>query len=131
MSYSCTSRTQTKEVHQENELTIMTFKKELHDFGKIASGKSVSNVFAFSNTGDSPLLIKEVTTSCGCTVPKWTKDVIKPNKSGEIKIVYDANYPGRFNKTITVFYNGKHSPKTLTIKGEVIYSETNEEANIK
>lgn len=126
MSYSCTSRTQIKEVHKENELTIMTFKKELHDFGKIPSKESVSNVFEFSNTGDSPLLIKEVTTSCGCTVPKWTKEVIKPNKSGEIKIVYDAKYPGRFNKTITVVYNGKDSPQQLTIKGEVTYPEEEE-----
>ncbi|WP_394368018.1 DUF1573 domain-containing protein [Flavobacterium undicola] len=72
-----------------------------------------------------PLLIKDVNTSCGCTVPEWYKGIIKPNKNGEIKIVYDAKYPGRFNKTITVFYNGKDSPINLTIKGEVPYPKKN------
>lgn len=119
--FSCISRTQTKEVLKEDELTNIAFKKEVFDFGKIPAGKSVSTVFEFSNTGESPLLIKDVTTSCGCTVPEWTKDIIEPNENGEIKILYDAKYPGRFNKTITVFHNGENSPQELTIKGEVPY----------
>lgn len=101
----------------------MTFKQNEHDFGNISSKKSVSTLFEFSNAGEMPLLIKEVKTSCGCTVPEWSKEIIQSNESGEIKILYDAKYPGRFNKTITVFYNGKNSPQVLTIKGEVPYPE--------
>ena len=56
-------------------------------------------------------------------MPVWPKEIIEPNESGEIKIVYDAKYPGRFNKTITVVYNGKDSAIELTIKGEVSYPE--------
>lgn len=118
---SCMSRTQTKEDITDSELTSITFKQKEHDFGKIPAGKSVSTVFEFSNAGESPLLIKEVTTSCGCTIPEWPKDIIEPNENEEIKILYDAKYPGRFNKTITVVYNGKNSPQVLTIKGEVPY----------
>jgi hypothetical protein len=102
-------------------LTNITFKQKTYNFGKIPVEKSVSTVFEFSNTGKKTLLIKEVSTSCGCTVPKWSKEKIAPNETGEVSIVYDAKYPGRFNKTIIVVYNGKDSPIKLTIKGEVPY----------
>lgn len=120
---SCISITQEKEGAIYDELTNIDFKKEKIDFGEILADKSVSTIFEFSNTGESSLLIKEVTTSCGCTVPEWPKGIIKPHESGEIKIVYDAKYPGRFNKTITVVYNGRKSPQQLIIKGEVAYPE--------
>jgi len=47
------------------------------------------------------------------------KLTVKPGKSGEIQITYDTSQLGFFNKTITVFYNGKDSPQTLTIKGRM------------
>ncbi|QTD38549.1 DUF1573 domain-containing protein [Polaribacter batillariae] len=55
------------------------------------------------------------------TIPEYPKGIIKPSERGEIKVVYDTKYPGRFNKTIAVFYNSKGSPKILTIKGEIPY----------
>lgn len=128
---SCISKTYEKDDVAGDELANITFKKRVHNFGNIPSGKAVSTLFKFSNTGKTPLLIKEVTTSCGCTVPEWPKEIIEPNNSGEIKIVYDVKSPGRFNKAITVFYNGKNSPQILSIKGEVIYPKTDEETNFK
>lgn len=118
---SCVSKNQTEEGFVTDELTNMTFKKEIYNFGEIPMGKSVSTLFRFLNTGKNPLLVKDVTTSCGCTVPEWSKGIIKPNESGEIKIVYDAKYPGYFNKTIMVVYNGKNSPQQLIIEGKVPY----------
>ncbi|MFC5683650.1 DUF1573 domain-containing protein [Flavobacterium sp. MAHUQ-51] len=120
--YSCNTKA------SKSENTTIKFEKLLHNFNKTPMGKSVSTLFKFSNTGESPLLIKEVTTACGCTVPEWSKEIIEPNENGEIKIVYDAKYPGLFNKTITVSYNGKDSPQVLTIKGEVSYPEEKENA---
>ncbi len=105
------------------ENTTISFKKEVHDFGEIPQKKEVSTIFVFINTGEEPLLIQEVKSTCGCTVPEYPKEMIKPSDKGEIKVIYDANLPGRFNKKISVFYNGKDSPKTLTIKGEVPYSK--------
>jgi hypothetical protein len=75
----------------------------------------------FSNTGDTPLVIQNVKTSCGCTVPEWPKNPLKSGKSSEISINYDTTHPGMFNKTITVFYNGENSPIVLSIKGKVAY----------
>lgn len=103
------------------ENTTISFKKEFHDFGEIAQKKEVSTTFIFSNRGEEPLFIQAVKSTCGCTVPEYSKEMIKPSDKGEIKVVYDAKLPGRFNKTITVYFNGKDSPKTLTIKGEVPY----------
>ncbi|WP_301401839.1 DUF1573 domain-containing protein [Polaribacter huanghezhanensis] len=67
--------------------------------------------------------LDEVITTCGCTVPVWSKETIKPSKKGAIKVTYDSKESGRFHKTITVYFNGKNSPLELKIKGRVAYPE--------
>lgn len=119
-SISCMSRTDEK-TDDEVKLTNIGFKQKEYNFGKIPLGVGVTTLFKFSNTGEQPLLIRKVTSSCGCTVPEWSRGVIKPEESGEIKISYDAKYPGKFDKTIWVVYNGKNSPLELKITGEVPY----------
>jgi hypothetical protein len=110
------------DVKKENiKNTTISFEISQYDFGEILPDKSVSVIFSFSNTGENPLLIQDVKTSCGCTVPIWEKGIIQPNEIGELKVDFDAKMIGRFNKTITVFYNGYDSPKRLFIKGEVDY----------
>lgn len=99
------------------------FSNEKHDFGKIAYKKEVAFSYEFSNPGETMLIINEVKTSCGCTVPEWSKSPIRPGEKGLIKIKYDASYPGVFHKSIEVFYNGTGSPDSLEIKGEVEYPE--------
>lgn len=95
------------------------FKRISHDFGKIAFRKEAVCSFEFSNTGKSQLVIYDVKTSCGCTVPKWTKEPIRSGRTGKIDVLYDASFPGVFHKTIEVFYNGPGSPTKLEIEGEV------------
>lgn len=102
---------------------VIDFSKAEQDFGSIPYQKEASCSFQFSNPGETPLLILDVKTSCGCTVPEWTKKPVKPGSSGKIKIKYDADFPGVFHKTIKVYYNGKDSPKELSIKGEVAYPD--------
>ncbi len=101
-----------------NNATI-TFKNPEYDFGELELNGNGNYSFVFNNTGDTPLFIQDVKTSCGCTVPQWPSKPIKPGRSSEIKINYDTKHTGRFHKTITVYYNGKDSPITLTIKGIV------------
>lgn len=101
----------------------ISFTELTHDFGILTYKKEAECVFEFSNPGKTPLVIYEVKTSCGCTVPEWTRKPIKPNCKGAIKIKYDADFPGVFNKTISVYYNGKNSPNTLRIHGQVNYPE--------
>ncbi len=96
-----------------------SFAETEYDFGVLAYKKPAQHRFAVKKSGASPLIISNVETSCGCTVPEWTKKPIKPGKEGEINITYESDFPGVFRKTITVFYNGTNSPDTLLIKGEV------------
>ena len=106
-----------------NNDAVIKFDKEKYDFGKISYKKEAICTFEFSNSKNSSLIIYDVKTSCGCTVPEWTKDPIRIGKKGELKIKYDAAYPGMFHKTIEVFYNGPDSPAILEIKGEVDYPD--------
>ena len=99
------------------------FKQTEHNYGELELNGDGSCSFHFSNNGKSPLIIHNIKTSCGCTVPQWTQKPVPPGKSGEIQIEYDTSHPGTFSKTITVFYNGEDSPQVLTIRGSVKYPE--------
>jgi hypothetical protein len=79
-----------------------------------------TTTFTFKNTGTSPLILNSVKASCGCTTPKWTRDPIAPNGSGEITVSYNPkNRPGAFNKTVTVGSNAENATVVLTISGSV------------
>lgn len=77
--------------------------------------------FQFMNTSDVPLLITEVTSSCGCTIATWPQDAIPPGKSGSISVTYHASHQGNFVKTILVKSKARSRFRTiLQIKGHVI-----------
>ena len=99
------------------------FNQNEYDFGSLQYKKEAEHSFRFINPGETPLVIYDVKTSCGCTVPEWTKQPIKPGKTGEIKIKYDAAFPGVFHKEISVYYNGQDSPVKLSIRGKVQYPD--------
>jgi hypothetical protein len=90
-----------------------------HDFGKIPIHKPVAHEFLFTNTGDAPLLISSVTTSCGCTVSEYSKDPIPPGARGYVKATYNAAKAGAFNKTVTINANVEGEAVKLTVKGVV------------
>jgi hypothetical protein len=90
-----------------------------HDFGKIKQGVPVTHEFKFTNKGAVPMVITNVTASCGCTTPDWTRDPIAPGGKGFIKATYNAAAAGGFNKTVTVTSNIENGFIQLSIKGEV------------
>lgn len=96
------------------------FDKLTHNFGNFSEKESVQKcVFAFTNTGNAPLVINQAIASCGCTVPSYTKTPIKPGEKGEIKVTYNGRgaFPGHFKKTITVRTNGTTELTRLYIEG--------------
>lgn len=93
--------------------------KESHDFGEIPQGKPVSFEFAFTNTGNEPLLIANVITTCGCTASEYSAAPIAPGKSSSIKVSYNAALVGAFTKTVTVNFQDAGLNKILHIKGTV------------
>lgn len=102
------------------------FKTETIDYGTVKKGEDNGiRIFEFTNTGDAPLVISDVKTSCGCTVPSKPKEPIMPGKTGEIEVKYNMS-PGNFTKTITVVSNAtntKDGNTLLRIKGNVLAAD--------
>lgn len=96
------------------------FEKETHDFGKIPQGKPVSVDFKFTNTGQEPLIISNVESTCGCTVPKYTSTPVLKGQTGIITVTFNAaSVQPSFAKAVTIKSNARTPIKLLYIKGEV------------
>jgi len=109
-----------KVVPQTVEGAGMLFKNDVVDFGKIPHKSKGEREFIFTNNGNKPLVIKNATSTCGCTVPTFPKDSILPGEKGVIIIKYDTSRTGPFNKIVTVTSNAvQGSTKALLIKGDV------------
>lgn len=97
------------------------FEETTIDYGTIEKGANGVRIFKFTNTGDAPLIVSKVSSSCGCTIPKKPDAPILPGKVGEIEVKYDTNRVNPIRKTITVISNAVDSPTVaLKIKGLVI-----------
>ncbi|WP_026450596.1 DUF1573 domain-containing protein [Aequorivita capsosiphonis] len=97
----------------------ISFNADTVDYGTIAKNSDGVRVFEFTNTGDAPLIISDVKSSCGCTVPKKPDGPIAPGASSTIEVKYDTNRVGPIRKTITVYSNANEPMVALKIKGEV------------
>ncbi|PQJ81412.1 DUF1573 domain-containing protein [Polaribacter glomeratus] len=95
------------------------FESETIDYGKIDKGANGERIFTFTNIGDQPIIIKNIQSSCGCTVPKKPEKPVMPGEKGEIKVSYDTNRVGGFSKSITIFSNAIEANKVIRIKGIV------------
>lgn len=98
----------------------INFKTETINYGKIDKGSDGVRIFEFTNDGNAPLVISDVKSSCGCTVPEKPKGPIAPGANGVIKVKYDTNRVGKIRKTITVYSNASEPIKALKINGEVM-----------
>ena len=96
-----------------------TFDKEVHDLGVVLWKHPATATFTIKNEGDKPLVISNVTTSCGCTDAEWTKTPIAPGATGKITSTFDAKALGRFQKSVGVYCNASARPIYLTLRGEV------------
>ncbi|NMH88582.1 DUF1573 domain-containing protein [Flavivirga algicola] len=107
-------------VNAQDKVAKIKFESETIDYGTIDKGSNGVRVFKFTNTGDAPLIISKVSSSCGCTIPKKPKDPILPGKTGEIEVKYDTNRVNPIRKTITVISNAETPTVALKIKGLVV-----------
>lgn len=98
----------------------ITFEKIVHDYGTVPYQGDGKCKFKFTNTGKEPLILTNVRSSCGCTVPKWPREPILPGQSDVIDVEYKTNRVGKINKTITVQTNAKNKTVVLRIKGQVV-----------
>lgn len=103
-----------------------TAKDNTIDYGTVSKDSdSGMRTFEFKNTGNQPLIIMNVQSTCGCTVPSKPTEPIMPGKTGKIDVKYNMA-PGPIRKTITVEsnavnYEGGKVP--LKIKGDVVVKQ--------
>jgi hypothetical protein len=102
------------------KVTTIKLAETSYDWGTIKEGEKMTHVFKFTNTGKEDLVISEARGSCGCTVPEWPKEPIKPGKGGEMKVVFDsANKSGAQSKSVTITANTEPAQVVVIIKGNV------------
>lgn len=102
---------------------IITFTEYDHNFGMVKEGEKVGCIFTFTNTGTSDLVIKSASTSCGCTVPKYSRKPVHPGESGTLEVVFNTSGINGYQiKSISVNSNAITPVVVLLIKAEVTYS---------
>ena len=98
----------------------MVFVTETIDYGTVAYNSDGRREFVFTNNGNKPLIITNVQSTCGCTVPTYPKEPIAPGAKGTISVKYATDRVGAFSKTVTLTTNATTPSTVLTIKGNVL-----------
>ena len=103
----------------------ISFEKSEHDLGTVMQGEKVGYNFAFTNTGEGSLMILDASASCGCTVPHFNKEPVPPGGIGTVEVVFDSTgRTGKQSKTVTLKTNGKLRVVQLTIRADIIVSNS-------
>ena len=94
----------------------IVFSEERHEFGDIIQGDVIEHVFEFTNSGNAPLVLQDVKTTCGCTVPEWPRTPLAPGATAELKVKFNsAGKIGIQNKVITVISNATNQTSRVMI----------------
>ncbi|MBN2744881.1 MAG: DUF1573 domain-containing protein [Marinilabiliaceae bacterium] len=104
----------------QNAKPKIVFNHKVHHFGDISQHAKAECSFTFHNTGNAPLMIQKVTSSCRCTLPQWPHTPIMPGDSSTIQLTYRTDFPGIIYRPIEVWSNATRKPITLLIKGSVM-----------
>ena len=112
---------QSTEIKKEKR-PIMAWERNARkwDFGNVERGKKVSHVFKFKNTGNAPLVIANVATSCGCTMPEYPREPIMPGEESQVKVTFNGEGWDRFTKSVTLTLNTREGREILYITGNII-----------
>lgn len=110
----------------DRKLPVMTFNKQMHDFGTIKEGDVVSTTFEFTNSGKAPLVIVSMKGSCGCTVANdWPKEPIPVGGKGSFTVKFNSKgKPNMQQKNITIVANTEKGREVVKIKANVKPSST-------
>lgn len=98
------------------DFPAITFDKTEHDFGEIENGTPVETVFSYTNTGKAPLVITNIKSSCGCTIPQdWSKEPLAPGASASFTVKFNGKGTNKVSKTITITANTEKGRETVKI----------------
>ena len=99
------------------DFPVIAFEEEEHDFGSIINGTPVETVFKYTNTGKSPLVVSNIKSSCGCTVPEdWNKNPLAPGESAQFTVKFNGKGANQISKTVTLTTNTEKGTETVRIK---------------
>ncbi|UOK42285.1 MULTISPECIES: DUF1573 domain-containing protein [Flavobacterium] len=132
LSTSCKNRNVSEKIDETNvekvtaenavngKLPVIKFNEMEHDFGTIKEGEKVETVFKISNEGEADLIVMNAQGSCGCTVPEWPKEPIKPGTSADMKVTFDSKgKPGQQHKSVILTTNTKEGSEKVVITAMV------------
>lgn len=118
--FSCSEHRNAKDSIKKENFAVIDFKETFYDFGKVHDGDTVSHDFSFQNTGNSALLINDVSTGCGCTAVEWPKSPINPKSYGKIKLTFSKHHDtGMHYKRAVLRSNTENKYDVLVIKAIV------------
>ncbi|PIB35556.1 hypothetical protein BFP72_09210 [Reichenbachiella sp. 5M10] len=97
------------------------FATSVYDFGDITQGDRVNYTFEFTNDGDTPLILSNVQTTCGCTASSWPREPIAPGASSKIDVTFNSTGKiGHQNKVITITSNATNNPERVKIVTNIL-----------
>lgn len=102
------------------DVAVLSFTETSYDFGTIQEGDTVKHTFNFTNTGKAPLIIQNAVSTCGCTVPEWTRTPIAPGQKGEMSVVFNSKgKAGVQSKAVSVTANTQPEITQVVLQGIV------------
>lgn len=111
----------------------INFEETKFKFGTVTQGEKVEHNFAFKNISENPVIITNVRTTCGCTVPKWPREPIASGEGSDINAVFNTRGKrGYQRKVITISYTVKdpagdqQKTTTVALEGNVKMPEPSE-----
>jgi len=110
-----------KSISNPDGIAKIKFDTTYYDFGTLSQGEKVVYTFKFKNTGNADLIIQDAYSTCGCTIPNYSKEPIAPGDEGKIEVLFDSSGKrGIQYKTVTLKLNTKQKEKSLNIKANVL-----------
>ncbi|GAB4162726.1 MAG: DUF1573 domain-containing protein [Winogradskyella sp.] len=98
---------------------VMELDKMVHDFGTIENGTPVETIFKYTNTGNSMLVVSNIKSTCGCTVPSnYTKEVA-PGETGQFTVKFNGKGNGKVSKSLTMTTNTEKGTEVVKITAMV------------
>ena len=100
--------------------TTIRIEQDTIDLDTVRYGEKKQIAFRIRNTGEVPLLIRDVRPSCGCTEAQWEKRPVQPGEETVVSVTFEPNSLGRFMKSIDVLCNTSSQLLRLNLKGIVL-----------
>lgn len=107
--------------YQDKIKPLVSFEQYNHNFDTINSPKEAEIYFVYKNIGTKDLIIRDVQTTCGCTIPVWSQNKLSNGQKDSLLVKYHTENKGHFVKEIMVYSNSANSPTRLKINGYVPY----------